>query len=159
MNVMSGIRGIFVWGLGAAILASCLASAWTGALPAKDATVEELKARLTSASLGDRPRLCIEIAEKQLEAADKLYAATESEKAQAILEEVASYAEMARDYSIQSRKREKQTEIIVRRMAHKLNDIKHAVIREDQPAVQSTIQRLQHVSDDLLGAMFPKGNQ
>ena len=37
----------------------------------QSATVEELKARLTSARAGDKIQLCIQIAERQVEAADK----------------------------------------------------------------------------------------
>src|SRR5215813_8905071 len=102
------------------------ARATTGLSPAKDVSVEQLKAQLPTANVGDRPRICIQIAEKQLDSADKLYAATESEKAQVALSDVAAFSEMARDYAIQSRKHQKQTEISVRRMAHKLGDIKHA---------------------------------
>src|ERR1700680_3962929 len=90
------------------------------ATPTQSATVEELKARLTSARAGDRIQLCIQIAERQLEAADKLYLTDEPEQAKAALDDVASFSEQARDYSIQSHKRQKQTEIAVRRMVRKL---------------------------------------
>ena len=74
-------------------------------------TVEELKARVSSANVGEKAKLCVEIAEKQLAAADKEYTADEIEKAQTNLSDVVSYSELARDYSIQSRKHQKQTEI------------------------------------------------
>jgi hypothetical protein len=122
----------------------------------KDLTVEEMKARLSSTNVPDRPPLCLKIAEKQLDEADKLYASLEAEKAQAALTDTVTYAELARDYAIQSRKHQKNTEIGVRKMVHKLNDIKHAVTHEEQAAVQDAINRLQRVSDDLLAAMFPK---
>ena len=123
----------------------------------EEPTVEELKARLPSTNIPDRPQLCLKIAGKQLAEADKLFAATESEKGKAALTDAVAFAEMARDYAIQSRKHQKQTEISVRKMVHKLNDIKHAVPHDDQAAVQDAINRLQRVSDDLLAAMFPKG--
>src|SRR2546422_11073297 len=74
-------------------------------------TIEELKVRLYSAPVGDRPKICLEIAERQLDAADKLFAAAEGEKAQAALTDVIAFSEQARDYAIQSRKHQKQTEI------------------------------------------------
>ena len=120
------------------------------------ATVEELKARLASARAGDRVQLCIQIAERQLDAADKFYSTDETEKARAALEDVASFSEQARDYSIQFHKRQKQTEIAVRKMVRKLADIKRAVNHEEQVPVQAAIDRLQRVRDDLLAAMFPK---
>jgi hypothetical protein len=122
-----------------------------------EATVEALKARLSSASVGDRPHLCLQIAQQQLVLTDKQYAAGESEKARASLADVVAYAELARDYSIKSRKHQKQTEISVRTMVRKLGDLKHAVSRDEQPEVQSAVDRLERVRDDLLLAMFPKG--
>src|ERR1700730_5273036 len=120
-------------------------------------SIEELKARLSSASIGDRPHLCLQIAQQQLGLTDKQYAAGENEKARASLADVAAFAELARDSSIQSRKHQKQTEIAVRTMVRKLGDIKHAIPRDEQPEVQNAIDRLERVRDDLLIAMFPKG--
>ena len=120
-------------------------------------TIEELKARVPNASIADRPGLCVHISELQTDAADRLYVAGDSEKAQAALADVVAFSESARDYSIQSHKHEKQTEIAIRKMAHKLADIKHTVSHEDQAQVQNAIDRLQRIRDDLLAAMFPKG--
>ena len=120
-------------------------------------TIEELKARVPNASIADRPGLCVHISELQTDAADRLYVAGDSEKAQAALADVVAFSESARDYSIQSHKHEKQSEIAIRKMAHKLADIKHTVSHEDQAQVQNTIDRLQRIRDDLLAAMFPKG--
>lgn len=126
-------------------------------MAAKDQSVDELKARLSSTSIGDRPQLCLQIAAMQLNDADKFYSALENEKAQSDLTDVVAFSELARDYSIQSHKHQKQSEIAVRKMTRKLNDLKHLVSREDQTAVQNAIDRLQRVRDDLLLAMFPKG--
>ena len=41
---------------------------------AAEPTVDELKARIASTDVRDRPRLCVEIAELQLKTIDKLYA-------------------------------------------------------------------------------------
>jgi len=120
-------------------------------------TIEELKARVANASIADRPGLCVHISELQTDAADRLYVAGDSEKAQAALADVVAFSESARVYSIQSHKHEKQTEIAIRKMAHKLADIKHTVSHEDQAQVQNAIDRLQRIRDDLLAAMFPKG--
>ena len=139
---------------GAALLGLFVFSA--SAAPAQSATVEELKARLPSARGGDRVQLCIQIAERQLEAVDKFYLTDETEKARTALDDVASFAEQARDSSIQFHKRQKQTEIAVRKMVRKLFDIKRAVNHEEQLPVEAAINRLQRVRDDLLAAMFPK---
>jgi hypothetical protein len=120
-------------------------------------TLEELKARVADASISERPVLCIHIAGRQLDAADRLYVAGDSEQAKAALVDVVGFSELARDYAIQSRKHEKQSEIAIRKMVRKLADMKHAVSREDQEQVENAIDRLQRIRDDLLAAMFPKG--
>lgn len=120
-------------------------------------TVEQLKARLASAKVGDQPKICVQIAQQQLEESIKLYATGDSDKAQAGLADVVSFSESARDAAIQSHKHEKQTEIAVRGMARKLSDTLHTLTHDEQPPVQDAIQRLQRVRDDLLIAMFPKG--
>jgi hypothetical protein len=122
-------------------------------------TIAELKTRLSSASAGERPQLCLQIAQRQLTEADKLYAAADDEKAQAALTDVVAYSELARDYSIQSHKHQKQTEIAVRGMARRLTEIMHTLGHDDQKPLQEAITRLQRVRDDLLAAMFPKGKQ
>ncbi|HTT24311.1 MAG TPA: hypothetical protein VMG82_35635 [Candidatus Sulfotelmatobacter sp.] len=120
-------------------------------------TVEELKARVSSASVSDKAKICVEIAEKQLNTADKLYTAQDLEKAQASLTDVVSYSELARDYSIQSHKHQKQTEIAIRTMTRKLNDLLHVLSLDEQGPVKDAISHLERARDDLLSAMFPKG--
>jgi hypothetical protein len=151
---MSGKVNSAFLSAGATLFVFCVFS--LSATPTQPATVEELKARLTSARAGDRIELCIQIAERRLEAADRFYLTDESEKARTALDDVASFAEQARDYSIQVHKRQKQTEIAVRKMVRKLFDIKRAVSHEEQVPVQAATDRLQRVRDDLLAAMFPK---
>jgi hypothetical protein len=126
---------------------------------AVEPTIDELKARVTSANAGDRPRLCVQIAQKQLTETSRLYAGTEDEKAQTALSDVVMYSELARDYAIQSHKYQKQTEIAVREMTRKLKEIMHTLGHDDQAPVQDAVKRLERVRDDLLMAMFPKGMQ
>ena len=126
-------------------------------VPGNEPTVDELKARIAVANTGEKVHLCVQVAEKQLAEADKLYTAGEIEKGQMALTDVTSFAELARDYSIQSNKHQKQTEIAVRGMTRKLNGILHVLGRQDQAAVKDAINRLERVRDDLLSSMFTKG--
>jgi hypothetical protein len=152
---MLGARFLFrVWGT-VALLA--LVAVMARAVPRNEPTVDELKARLSSLSVGDRPHLCVQIAKKQLAEADKLYVAGDVEKGQAALTDVVAYSELARDYAIQSHKYQKQSEIAVRVMTRKLTEIVHSLGHDDQAPVQDAINRMQRVRDDLLKAMFPKG--
>ena len=122
----------------------------------EEPSIEELKQRVANAGVGDRPRLCLQISERQLGAAGKFYEAGDSEQAKASLTDVVAFSELARDYAIQSHRHEKQSEITIRRMTRKLSDLKHTVAHDDQGQVQDTIDHLQRIRDDLLAAMFPK---
>jgi hypothetical protein len=155
---MRGVRYSFSL-CGMILLAAGLAAAITASagLPAADLTVDQLKAKLPTASAGDKAHLCIQIAELQLGEADKLYATSSSEDAQPALTDVVSFSEQARDYSIQSHKNQKQIEIAVRGMARRLTDLMHSLPHNEQAPVQEAIKKLQRVRDDLLFAMFPKG--
>ncbi len=153
---MTGVQCLFrLWGT--VTLLALVAAVTARGAPSSEPTVEELKARLSSTSIGDRPHLCVQIAQKQLREVDKLYAANEVEKGQAALTDVVAFSELARDYAIQSHKYQKQTEIAARTMTRKLTDLLHSLDFEDQAPVRDAINRLQRVRDDLLAAMFPKG--
>jgi len=123
----------------------------------EEPTVDELKARLSAANTGDKVKICVQIAEKQLAETDRLYATDDLAKGQSALTDVVSYSELARDYSIQARKHQKQTEISVRSMSRKLNELLHSLGKDDQSPVRDAIDRLEKVRDDLLASMFPKG--
>jgi hypothetical protein len=143
-----------IGGLAFALLLVSGAQVW-----ARDLTVAELKGRVAGTRVAERPALCIEISERELDAADQFYTAGDNAKAEAALGDVATYSELARDYAIQSHKHEKQSEIAVRKMARKLADLKHIVAHDEQKGVQETIDRLERVRDDLLAAMFPNGGK
>ena len=129
------------------------------ALPVADPGVEAMKARVSTISVGDRPHLCVQIAERELAEVDKLYTAADIEHAQTELTDVVTYSELARDYSIQSHKYQKQTEIAVRVMTRKLTEVMHVLTHDDQAPVREAITRMQRVRDDLLASMFKKGSK
>ena len=67
-----------------------------------------------------------------------------------------TYSEKARDAATQTRKRLKNVEIDVRKMAAKLRDIKRTLAFEDQPPVEQAIDRLEDIRTTLLKEMFAK---
>jgi hypothetical protein len=142
--------------LGMALLCALVTAIAAKAIPRDEPTVAQLKAEVSSAKVGDKAKICVQIAEKQLNESDKQYAAADYEKAQAALMDVVTYAELARDYAIQSHKYQKQTEIAVRGMTRKLSEILHSLGQSDQPPVEDAMNRLERVRDDLLSAMFKK---
>jgi hypothetical protein len=125
--------------------------------PSDQPTVDGLKARISSASAAEKPRLCVQVAQMRLNEADKLYAAGDLDNAQAALTDVVAYSELARDYSIQSHKYQKQSEIAVRHMTRKLTELLHTLAQPEQSAIKDAVARLSRVSDDLLDSMFTKG--
>jgi hypothetical protein len=143
---------------GSILLCAMTASA-ARAIPRDEPTVEQLKAEVTSAKVGDKAKICVQIAQKQLNESDRLYAASDYEKAQAALMDVVTYVELARDYAIESHKYQKQTEIAVRGMTRKLTEVLHSLGQVDQPPVEDALNRLERVRDDLQSAMFKKGVQ
>jgi len=130
--------------------------ALASAYGAKDETVDELKSRFESARPEDRPELGIRIAQHQLRDADKLYSEGNADPARADVEDIVTYSEKARDAAIQTKKRLKNVEIDVRKMAEKLRDIKRTLAFEDQAPVEQAIRRLEDVRTTLLKEMFAK---
>lgn len=143
------------WGVFVAILLIAACSAWAR----REETLEELKTRAQSANAEERNTASVRVAELQLDAADKLFTEGKPDQAQTTLAEVVTYSEKARDAATQSNKRLKSTEIAVRKMTHKLRDVKRTVAFEDQAGVQSVIDRLERVRTDLLAKMFGKGEK
>jgi hypothetical protein len=153
---MLGTEQARFWRVAVASLVISALAAASGMRAVEEPTLEELKARVADARIVDRPPLCLQISERQVGAAGRFYIAGDSEQMKASLTDVVAFSELARDYAIQSHKHEKQSEIAIRKMIRKLADLKHAVGREEQEQVQTTIDRLQRIRDDLLVAMFPK---
>ncbi len=135
----------------AIVLAGSLA-----ALASQDEKLDKLIARAEAARLEERPGLYAEIAQRQVETADKLYATGDVETARRAVSDVVMYSDKARDASTRTGKRLKQTEIAVRKMAAKLRDIQHSLAFEDQAPVQSAVDDLEKMRTDLLAHMFGK---
>jgi hypothetical protein len=136
------------------ILGLTLTAAVSPALPHKELTLEELKARVQHAKPDERTNLCIQIAERQVEAADKLYTDGKVEEGETAIREVVSYAKQASETAGETGHRLKNTEIAMRKMSHRLTDIKRTLPFEDQASVQSAVDTLDRIRTDLLSRMF-----
>jgi len=140
----------------AAVLLALLGAAGVNACARTQPTVDDLKGKISSTSVKDRPHLCVEIAQKQLEATDKFYAGSDFQNAQTSLTDVVAYSELARDYAIQAHHYQKQAEIAMREMTRRLNNILHTLGQADQGPVKAALGKLQNARDDLLSSMFKK---
>ncbi|SRR5581483_241272 len=133
-----------------ALIVALLSSAWSK----KEDSLEQLKARLETASPDKRISIALEIAKRQLDAADKLYTDGKPEDARVAINDVVSFCEKAGETATQTGKKLKQSEISVRKMAHRLTDLKRSVNFEDQQPIQDAADRLEHVRTELLTRMF-----
>lgn len=120
-------------------------------------SMEQLKARAHGANLEQRIGPSIEIARRQVTQANALYSAGRPEEADAAVQDVVTYTEVARDAATRTGKKMKNVEIAAREMAHKMRDIKHSLAFEYQSPAQHAIDRLEKVRTDLLAKMFGKG--
>ncbi len=126
------------------------------AFTGKDETTEQLIARAEMVRPEDRPALYIEIARRKADAADKSYNEGNPESGKAALQDVLTYSQKATDSSIATGKRQKDTEITLRKMATKFRDVKRTVAFEDQAPIQQAMDELEKMRTDLLAAMFGK---
>ena len=121
---------------------------------ATEESVDQLKARLPSASAENRAEISLRIAQLQLRAADKLYVEGHAEEARAAVADIADYCEKARDAAVESKKHLKTVEIDARKMADRLRDIKRTLALDDQPPLDQAIHRLEEIRTALLKEMF-----
>jgi hypothetical protein len=126
---------------------------------AKDEALEGLKSRFESARPEDRPPLAIQIAQRQLRNADKLYIDGKSEDARAAVRDIVAYCEKARDAAKESKKHLKNVEIDVRKIADRLRDIKRTLAFEDQGPVEEAVRQLEDIRTVLLKEMFASGRK
>jgi|ERR1035438_5188341 hypothetical protein len=121
---------------------------------AKDESLDEMKMRFQNGRVDDRPQLGIRIAFAQLHNADIFYRDGKVEEATAAIGDIVSYSEKATDAATQTKKRLKNVEIDVRKIADKLRDIKRTLAFEDQPPVEQAVRRLEELRTALLKEMF-----
>ena len=137
------------------ILGITMLAVGTGAF-AKELSLAELKARVEHAKPDERTSLCIQIAERQVEASNKLYTDGKTAEAETAIHDVISYSQQASETAGQTGHHLKNTEIAMRKMSHRLSDIKRTLPFEDQASVQSAVDTLDKIRTDLLSRMFGK---
>jgi hypothetical protein len=134
------------------VVASC-----SLALARQHESLEQLKARFESAAQKERVSLGLRIAEIQTDAADRLYGEGKSDEGRAAIADIVTYCEKASDAATQSGKKLKDAEITIRKITHKLGDIKRTVNFDDQAPLQEAVDHLERVRTQLLSKMFDLG--
>lgn len=123
---------------------------------AGETTLEDLRKRADAAKPEDKPTLYADLARRELDLADSLLNSGKGGEGMAYLEESVNDAIKAGDASVESRHRQKETEIAVRKMIKTMKDLQHVVSFDDGQVIAQGINRLEKVRTDLLAAMFTK---
>ncbi len=133
------------------VLVFLAALAW-----AEKESVDALKARAEKSHPKEQVELYTEIAERQLDALDKAYNGGTVQQAQSALADVVQYGVKAADLSGETRKKMKHTEIALRKMTGRLENIRKTLDVDDRPPVAEAIQKLEAARTELLNRMFSK---
>lgn len=125
------------------------------------ATPEMLKANAERAraaaetSTGEAcTEICMDAARKLTEVSNQHFEDGQVEAAQAYMKDAGKYAEKAGRASLESHKRQKQTEIGMRRLTKRMKDIVQTLNFEDRPPVEQVIMSIEKVRSELLLKMF-----
>jgi hypothetical protein len=121
---------------------------------ARTETAAELKARADAAQGGERAKLSLEYAHRQLEDANNLYTQGDVDKAQAEIQEVMTYCRKAAEAASASGKRLKQTEIDLRKLEYRMRDIGESLNIDDRPPVENAVQEVEQLRANLLARMW-----
>ena len=122
-------------------------------------TLAEAQAKAEALRPEECVRVCIDLAQRELNDAKFQFIQGDSEKAKVTLQSVAAHAEKATDGGILGRKREKQLEIELRQISHRLGDLKRTLPYEDQASAQAVMDEMEKLRTRLLESMFPKGKK
>jgi hypothetical protein len=120
----------------------------------KKDTLEQLKARAETTEGKHQIELLTEIADRQLKAADDAYSAGNVDQGLAAVKDVVDYGVRAAHEATSTGKRMKQTEIALRKIADRLDNISKSVDFDSRPPVVDAVRKLEAARNDLLFRMF-----
>lgn len=118
-------------------------------------TIEQLKAHAEAAENGKRAELYAKLAALQAQTADTAYN-TNADQARQLIRDSADSAEKASQASLDSGKRQKKTEIDLRQLYKRLDDIAKTWNFDDRAPVKDAMQRVEAARSKLLDRMFEK---
>ena len=118
-------------------------------LAAEPETIDQLKQRAAAAKDGDQPKLFLEVAERQLKAADSAYSQGNAEQAKAAINDVGAYCERAAAAATSTHKHLKHTEIKIRDLARRLGSMLRVVSFDDREPLQAAIDRIEKARSGL----------
>ena len=146
---MKALRGL----LTGVLLASCTT---LGAIPgaAQDSSAVDLQQKAEPASGGGCARINMQAARQEVENAKRLFESGDVKAAQSAIDVSMSYVERSVDCSLQAHKREKATEIDLRRLIERMKEVLHTLDTEERPQLSRSLSELEEQRDRLLHALF-----
>ncbi|MGH9524899.1 MAG: hypothetical protein ACRD3E_20430 [Terriglobales bacterium] len=149
METQVRIRAIWM------IAALVALTAMTALAVDKKGTVEELKQRLENTTKAkDRVELAMAIVERQFDSADQAYGAGKTDDGQKEIADVEKYGVLAANESSKSGQRMKQTEIALRKVEDRLDNLARSVDIDSRPPVRDTLNQIDKARSALLLHMF-----
>jgi hypothetical protein len=133
----------------AVLLLSSFAVATTAEEP-----LDVLKARAESARVQSQPRLFATVARREVDEADRLYTEGDITNAKKAVDEVVRYAARATEAAQSSGKHLKDTEILLRQTARRLDEVRKTLNFEDRPDVEAAVKQVEKSRQKLLEHMF-----
>ncbi|MHB1021907.1 MAG: hypothetical protein ACYC46_11255 [Acidobacteriaceae bacterium] len=116
--------------------------------------ISDLESRAAHAQPKDQCFLYTELVYKMTEMAAQELSAGQSEQATATLLQVQHYADLIHMGVADNTKKLKNSELLMARTTHRLNDILHEASLEDRPVIQHTLKRLNQIQTELLMQVF-----
>jgi Tfp pilus assembly protein PilX len=124
------------------------------ALAAQEETLPPLEQQAIAAREADQPKLFLELAERQLKAAEDAFNEGQAEQVKAAVEEVADYCQKAGEAAAATHRHLKHTEIAIRALSRRLDAMRRALSFEDRAPLAAAIERMEMVRTYLLNTMF-----
>jgi len=119
-----------------------------------DEPLDALKARAEKARPQDQVHLFAEIASREVNEADRFYTDGDIAAATKAVDDLVSYAARAADAAQKTGKHLKDTEILLRSTARRLDDVRKTLNFEDRPYVDAAVKQVEKDRQQLLDLMF-----
>src|ERR1700730_10365722 len=118
------------------LAATCALLTLAVAAVAAQKSIDQMKAEADKAEGGHQAKLYAELARQMVPIADQLFTQGNVEQAQNTVQEILKYGTKARDVSIASRGKMKETEIILRETQRKLQAVRRTLSADDRPPLE-----------------------
>ena len=114
----------------------------------------EMKARADRAKPAECAKLCVKVAWALANQSNQFFNQGKHAEGHKAMQEAFDYALRAARGAIQSKKHEKHTEINIRKLIDRIQDIRETLGVDDRPPLDAGLKQLEQARTDLLYAMF-----